>query len=144
MKGSKKYIGHEYNFTSPAKSGLGKELGAVKAKSSELRKVKKYDGGGTIQSGISQAASAGGVPHTQVNTMGSVASGLAGAFGKAKGGKIKAANKEQKAEVKEDSPKNDKIPILASEGEIMVPKSKTKDPKKAAKFVKEEIEKNKK
>lgn len=39
-----------------------------------------------------------------------------------------------KARVRGDSPKNDTVPALLSPGEIVVPRSKAKDPKKAAAF----------
>lgn len=39
-----------------------------------------------------------------------------------------------RARVKGDSPKNDVVPALLSPGEIVVPRSKAKDPKKAAAF----------
>jgi hypothetical protein len=39
-----------------------------------------------------------------------------------------------KARVRGDSPKNDVVPALLSPGEIVVPRSKAKDPKKAAAF----------
>lgn len=99
--------------------------------------VKGYDEGGSIQAGISAAGAAGGVPHTQVQTMQGVSSALAGAFGgkKKDGGTIKAPNKESKAEVKGDSPKNDKILIAASEDEFVLKRSvmHSKNPGEAAK-----------
>jgi hypothetical protein len=58
---------------------------------------------------------------------------------KTKGGKIEAKNKEEKATHKGDSKKDDKVPILATEGEAVLPKSLMKSknaPKKAEKFVK--------
>jgi len=41
-----------------------------------------------------------------------------------------------KAEVKGDSLKNDKVPVMLSPGEIVVPRSKSGDPDKAAQFAK--------
>lgn len=105
--------------------------------------VKGYAEGGSIQAGISAAGASGGVPHTQVNTMASVSSGLASAFGKkAHGGKIEAKDQSQKAKHKGNHPSDDKIPILASEGEIMLPRSVTKSkdaPQKAKEFVEKEL-----
>lgn len=118
--------------------------------------VKGYDGGGTIQAGINASAAAGGVPHTQTATPQGVQAGISAAFGgKAKGGmlkpedkrdggKIEARNESEKAEVKGDSPKNDKILVAGSEGEEVLPRSvmKSKDaPEKAKQFVKKELAK---
>jgi len=74
---------------------------------------------------------------------------LAGLMPEAQGGII---NGEQlanmgmkipgKAAVKGDSRKNDNIPIMASPGEIIVPRTKANDPDKAAAFVKSVILKN--
>ena len=146
MKGSKKYMGHEYYKTQAAASGLGKDLGAHKAAAEKSRKGSRtlpghFADGGTIQSGISQSAAAGGTPHTQVNTMSSVASGLGAAFGgkKAKGGKI-----EGKPKHKGDDPRNDDTLIMASKGEVVLPNSVTQSknaPKKAEKFMKKEMKK---
>lgn len=49
---------------------------------------------------------------------------------KARGGKIPG-----KAEVEGDSPKNDTVPIMASPGEVVLPRTSAKDPEKAAEFV---------
>jgi hypothetical protein len=147
MKGSKKYMGHEYYKTQAAATGLGKDLQAHKSEAEKSRKNSRtvpghYNDGGTIQSGISQAASQGGVPHTTVNTMSSVASGLSSAFGgrKAKGGKI-----EGKPKHKGNDPRNDDTLILASKGEVVLQNSVTqsgkKAPKKAANFMKKEMKK---
>ena len=46
----------------------------------------------------------------------------------AKGGTVKAANKNQKAQVDGDSLKNDKIPALLSEGEVVMDKDTLADP----------------
>ena len=147
MKGSKKYMGHEYYKTRAAEAGLGKDLEAHKSAARESRKGSRtlpghYADGGTIQSGINASAAAGGTPHTQVNTMSSVASGLGAAFGgkKAKGGKI-----EGKPKYKGNDPRNDDTVILASKGEVVLPNSVTqsgkKAPKKAANFMKKEMKK---
>jgi hypothetical protein len=179
MKGSKKYASHEYSFTKGAASGLGKNLEQHKSEAHASRQnsrtfpAKKMSDGGSIQSGISQAASQGGVPHTTPagSTLGAIQA-MGSAFGskakggevkkhdaknlkeldgsmrkffkeeaqeKTNGGEVKAEKPEQKATHKGDSKKDDKIPILASEGEAVIKKSimKSKDaPEKAAKVVK--------
>lgn len=60
------------------------------------------------------------------------------------GGKVKAGSKAQKAEIKGNSLKNDKIPTLLSEGEEVLPRAvmQSKDPvKAAAAFVRAEMAK---
>lgn len=55
-----------------------------------------------------------------------------------KGGAVKAQAPSQKSKVKDDSLKNDKVPALLSEGEIVIPRHITEHPqapKKAAEFV---------
>lgn len=103
--------------------------------------------GGTIQAGISQAAANGGVPHTQTATVQSVQSGISAAFGgkakggmlhaedKTAGGKIEARSPSEKAEVKGDSPKNDKVLVMGSEDEFVLKRSvmHSKNPGEAAK-----------
>lgn len=62
----------------------------------------------------------------------------------AKGGKVKANSAKEKAEVKDNSYKNDKIPALLSEGEIVLPRTVTKHPnapEMAAEFVRRTIAK---
>jgi hypothetical protein len=149
-KGSKKYGGHEYDLAKGG-SGLSKGIAAHKAKAHELREgsrtyPKKMADGGKVSptpapvqgSNTNAALSAMGsaVSNPQQAVGGSLWSKLTG---KAKGGEIKAKSPEEKAEHKGDSKKDDKIPILASEGEAVLPKSVMKGknaPKKAEKFVK--------
>jgi len=59
---------------------------------------------------------------------GSVAAGAAG--GRAKGGRI-----EGKAKVAGDSEHNDVVPAMLSPGEIVIPRTKAKDPDKAKEFI---------
>lgn len=64
----------------------------------------------------------------------------------AKGGKVSAPNAKEKARVKDDSLKNDKIPALLSEGEIVIPRHISEHPQaaqKAAAFVQAVINKRK-
>lgn len=63
------------------------------------------------------------------------------------GGKVMASNSSQKAVKKNDSLKNDKIPAMLSEGEIVLPRSITTHPNApamAAAFVAKELAKRKK
>jgi hypothetical protein len=163
-KGSKKYAGHEYSFTSPAKSGLGSQLGKHKSEASSSRQGsrtyphKMYDGGTvtptTAQPTTTTGSDVGGrkldkggyTPNT--NTGANLSSTAGNFFGKmaghAHGGEVKAQNKSQKAEHKGNNKKDDKVPILATEGEIVLPKSVTKAkdaPEKAEKFVEKEKKK---
>lgn len=65
---------------------------------------------------------------------------------KTHGGSIEAKNENQRATHKSNSKKDDKIPILASEGEVMLPRSVTKSknaPEKAKNFMKKEMDKKK-
>lgn len=55
--------------------------------------------------------------------------------GKAAGGKVEARTVPGKAEVPGDSLKNDKVKMKAKPGTIIVPRTKSKDNKKAASFV---------
>lgn len=183
MKGSKKYAGHEYSFTSPAKSGLGKELGKQKSAASSSRAdsrtyAKKMDQGGTVSNPNNPSSM--GVPSGVLSALSGAASNPQGAVkqGRAnggevkkkdnrkdigddnkagsvyelgssyeKGGKVKAENESQKPKVKGDSPKNDLVPIQATEGEFVVKRSimQSKDaPKKAAAAIKKEKDKKKK
>lgn len=165
-KGSKKYAGHEYSFASPAKSGLGKELGKHKSEASSSRassrtypkkmadggvveSVKSFFSGGTSSDVGGRNLDKGG--YTQGANVGQNANltSTAGNFfskmsGKAEGGEIKAQSPDQKATHKGNNKKDDKVPILATEGEVMLPKSVTKSknpPKKAADFMKKEMKK---
>jgi hypothetical protein len=55
-KGSKKYSGHEYSFTTPAKSGLGKELDKQKESASAHRPAPKgFSTGGEAKSSNKKA-----------------------------------------------------------------------------------------
>lgn len=78
----------------------------------------------------SSAQSTGGLLGGIFGGVGSVLSG-GGGKGKAKGGRIPG-----KATVPGDSPANDTVPIMASPGEIVIPRSKASDPEKAKEFVK--------
>ena len=54
------------------------------------------------------------------------------------GGPVKAASAPQRATVKDDSLKNDKVPAMLSQGEIVIPRHITQHPdaaRKAAAFV---------
>ena len=54
------------------------------------------------------------------------------------GGKVKASKPSEKAVVKDDSLKNDKVPAMLSQGEIVIPRHITQHPdaaRKAAAFV---------
>lgn len=143
-KGSKKYASHEYNLAKPAKSGVGSNLSQIKAKSHELRKnVQHFDGGGTAQPVDPYGSMTGGGSQIAA-TIGSTTSvgnqdlsGMSVKF--KKGGTVPG-----KAKVDGDSPKNDTVDAKLSPDEIVVPRSKAKDPKKAEKFVDKEIKKNKK
>jgi len=61
--------------------------------------------------------------------LGGASAGLTKAF-LAEGGKVPG-----KAEVEGDSYSNDKVPAMLSPGEIVVPRSKSKDPEKAKEFI---------
>lgn len=80
-----------------------------------------------IQSGVAQQ-NAG----AKTNIVGGIISGAGSAagLGKAAGGYIPGH-----ASVQGDSQKNDTIPIMASAGEIIIPRSKAKDPDKAKEFI---------
>ena len=54
------------------------------------------------------------------------------------GGSVKAEKPSEKAKVKDDSLKNDKVPAMLSQGEIVIPRHITQHPdaaRKAAAFV---------
>ena len=186
-KGSKKYAGHEYSFTSPASSGLGKDLGKQKSFAASSRAgsktyPKKMADGGSVpvqgaNTNAALSAMGSAVSNPQQAGGSSIGSKIIGMFTgktkggevkkhdaknlkqldssmhkffkeeaeeKTKGGKVEARNEEEEATHKNDSKKDDKIPILASEGEFVVKRSimNSKDaPKKAAKAIKEEKEK---
>lgn len=182
-KGSKKYASHEYSFTSPAKSGLGKELDKQKSAAAHSRRdtrtYPRMAEGGAVPTATPVPAASPSLPGAaSFSESFKKGGGSSAMMGKAhggeikkkdnrkdigddnkagslyemesslkNGGEIKAKNKDQKAEVKGDSEKNDKIPILASEGEFMIKRSimKSKDaPKKAAAAIKKEKDKKKK
>lgn len=73
------------------------------------------------------AAIAGGVLE---GISGAAAGAGGGGKGKAAGGRI-----DGKAEVKGDSPRNDKVPAMLSPGEVVIPRTKANDPDKAREFV---------
>lgn len=81
------------------------------------------------QTGANNAQIRGQIAGGLLGAGGSIGAAAAGG-GKAHGGKIEGA-----AKVKGDSKENDTVPAMLSPGEIVVPRSKAKDPKKAKEFI---------
>lgn len=79
-----------------------------------------------------------GAPNQTTGTTGGSSGGSGGGISFSKGGRI-----DGKAEVPGDSYKNDKVEVKASPEEIIIPRSKAKDPQKAHEFIDALFEKEK-
>lgn len=96
----------------------------------------KISGGGADSSGAAGGTEMAGADEAAAS----------GALLAAMGGKVKAQNSSEKAVKKDNSIKNDKVPALLSEGEIVIPREITMHPmapEKAAAFVAKTLAKRK-
>lgn len=83
---------------------------------------------GTAQQALTQQQAEN--QRTTTGIVGGLLGGAGALLGMSTGGKVPG-----KAEVQGDSYSNDKVPAMLSPGEIVVPRSKAKDPEKAKEFI---------
>ena len=126
-------------------SGLYGQMGS-QALTSQGQMLAAQQAQNQINAGIEaqNAANIAGIAGGVLNAAGSAATmGMmrqpAAAVAKAHGGKI-----EGQPKVKGDSYENDTVPAMLSPGEIVIPRTKAKDPTKAKAFVDEVLKTNKK
>lgn len=119
-------------------SGLYGQMGS-QALTSQGQMLAAQQAQNQINAGIEaqNAANIAGIAGGLMNAAGSAAT--MGMMRKAHGGKI-----EGQAKVKGDSYENDTVPAMLSPGEIVIPRTKAKDPTKAKAFVDEVLKTNKK
>lgn len=99
--------------------------------------IEEATSGGVMEDAGAGALSGGAAGAGDLGTLAALA---------AKGGRVKAHNKKEKAKVKDNSYANDKVPALLSEGEIVIPRSITTHPMAphmAAQFVQAVLNKRK-
>lgn len=95
-----------------------------------------------LSTGASDLSQIGEIPQAGMESSGMMNAAYGGLM--KNGGKVKAHDKSEKAKVKGDSLKNDKVPAMLSEGEVVIPRHIMEHPNApamAAQFVANELQK---
>lgn len=117
-------LGSQIQTTQPAQMGSMDDSGSNAAASALGGAIgKRFKGGGEEPAEYGDmAGGAGDLPSGEMGGMGG------GEMYASKGGAVRAEGKKEQAKVKGDSLKNDKVPAMLSEGELVIDRETMQDP----------------